>query len=149
MKKPLTSWKKTLKSLGYKVDWHQFFRNKRNRELQRHVRETDVEFHVETLEPRKMLSTVPVFAGQEGLDRNYSFGVSASNVTAEYRVLVEPGDGSDAFYVDEFEISPGDNEDLVTGDFNYTFADDGTYDIKVSLLNRPELYHQTLKNFKI
>ena len=60
MKKPLTSWKNTLRALGRKVNWENVFQAKRNRRLRSQQQDACCELHVETLEPRQMLSAVTV-----------------------------------------------------------------------------------------
>jgi len=62
MNKPLTSWKKSLAALGYKVNWNAVFRSKKQKALKRRQQElANQHFHIENLEDRQMLSTVTDF----------------------------------------------------------------------------------------
>ena len=57
MNKPLTSWQKTLRALGYKVNWRSVHSKKRQSTKQQN-------FRFENLEPRKMLATVSFDSGR-------------------------------------------------------------------------------------
>lgn len=57
MNKPLTSWQRTLRTLGYKANWEGIHSRRRQRIKQ-------PRFRFEKLEPRKMLATVSFDSGQ-------------------------------------------------------------------------------------
>ena len=59
MNKPLTSWQKTLRSLGYKVNWNVFFRSKNKAApKRRQVKRLQQKLGFESLEPRQLLAVV-------------------------------------------------------------------------------------------
>ena len=62
MKKPLTSWKKSLAALGFKVNWDAVLRSKNRKMLKRQQDDlANQHFHIENLEERQMLSVVTDF----------------------------------------------------------------------------------------
>ena len=59
MNKPLASWNKTLRTLGFRLNWDGFLRTQKLRKLNRQQEElSSRQFNVENLEERQMLSAV-------------------------------------------------------------------------------------------
>ena len=80
MNKPLTSWQKTLRSLGFKVNWEAVFAKMQRSSQTKATPRVNFSLNVETLEERQMLSSV-------GLVSEVDITVDASLESAETSVV--------------------------------------------------------------
>ena len=88
MNKPLTSWKKSLAALGFKVNWDAVLRTKNRKMLKRQQDElANQHFHIENLEERQMLSTVTDFA----FDTDNTLTVTGTDVDDTITISVTSG----------------------------------------------------------
>jgi len=85
MNKPLTSWQKTLRTLGFKVNWKAVHSKKRRR-----VKQQD--FHFASLEPRKMLASVSFDNGHLEVTGTEGDDVIAITVSANNELTVLAND---------------------------------------------------------
>ena len=82
MNKPLTSWQRTLRALGYKVNWRNGY-SKQRRSYKK------PKFHFENLEPRKMLASVTFDNGQLAVAGTQGDNTIVLTVLATNEVEVE------------------------------------------------------------
>ena len=95
MNKPLTSWQKTLRSLGYKVNWNVFFRSKdKVAPKRRQAKRLQQKLGFESLEPRQLLAVVTDFGFDPATNALTVVGTNAEDtisISVSGNDLVEVG----------------------------------------------------------
>ncbi len=126
MRLPITGWKNTLKTLGYKVVKRPVGKVRRKQAEHQQV--------YGPLEPRQMLATS--VSALEGIETSLSIGLTHDALGQDYSVEFNRGDGSDSFAVTDFTSTQSAGSTTVTLDsLGVTFADDGQFTATATLFD--------------
>lgn len=128
MRLPVTGWKRTLRTLGYKVVWGKQKKRKSEQSNQAQYG---------PLEPRKMLATS--ITGFEGTPRPFSVALSDIDATGDYQIRLSDDNSSLSWQWSGSELSVTDQGGLAQVELAsgaaFILSDNGSYDLTAELLD--------------
>ena len=130
MRLSIRGWSTTLKRLGYRALWDKLGVSPRKH---RPAREQEVDLHVETLEPRQMLSGVPLVVA-EGTVPSFSVDFADATPSVNYSAEFDWGNGqtSSQLSVSVDNTDPNQTQ-LVVSNNGIEFSSPGVHDVTLTL----------------